>query len=202
MENRKLAKQSPYRNSYMSRSTKTNCALAFESALERDYFHLLEFDERVSFFEAQHETTHYQLGEKEARYTPDFFVVRDGVAFVDEVKPFYKTLDPEFQRTVRRFTKLFLDKGFHYRVITEKEIYSGERHHNLRFLHPKLGDAPPHQEFEQLCQALTERQFVVSELQEILPLHGLSPCLVSRAVAHRLMQADLTNHWPSIVARW
>jgi hypothetical protein len=202
MENRKLAKQSPYRNSYMSRSTKTNCALAFESALERDYFHLLEFDERVSFFEAQHETTHYQLGEKEARYTPDFFVVQDGVAFIDEIKPFKKTLEPEFQRKVRRLGKLFMNKGFHYRVITDQEIYCGERHHNLRFLHSKLCDAPPLVEFEQLCEALADREFSVSELQEILPLHGLSPCLVSRAVAHRLMHADLTNYWPSVRVSW
>ena len=178
MENRKLAKQSPVRSAYLGYSTKMKNGMAFESAMEKDYFYLLEFNEQVRVFEAQPETFRYKVGKKTLRYTPDFYVVQDGVAFIDEIKPFKKTLEPEFQRKVRRLGKLFMDKGFHYRVITDQEIYCGERHHNLRFLHSKLCDAPPLVEFEQLCEALADREFSVSELQEILPLHGLSPCLV------------------------
>lgn len=202
MENRKLVKQSPVRSSYFGYSTKATSVMAFESTLEEDYYHLLEFDESVQYFRPQPFTQPYLIGQKRHVYTPDFQVVQDGVAYLDEVKPFRNTLCPEFKRKVRRLTKLFSDDGFHFRVITEREIHLNHRHHNLRYLRPNLGFSAPLEEFERLREALPFRQSTVLALQEMLPGLGLSPCLVGRAVAHRLMQADLTQPWPDVVVSW
>jgi len=56
-------------------SKKTGNSHRFESALERDYITLLEFDDQVDYYIEQSLAIHYLHDGNDRVYTPDFFVV-------------------------------------------------------------------------------------------------------------------------------
>jgi len=55
-------------------SIKNNTQVQFESSLERDYMHLLEYDSNVLKYYEQPITINYYKGSSIKKYTPDFYV--------------------------------------------------------------------------------------------------------------------------------
>ncbi|MAY43503.1 MULTISPECIES: TnsA endonuclease N-terminal domain-containing protein [unclassified Neptuniibacter] len=203
MKARKVSKQSYVRSTYHVYSSFTRRVSALESKLEQDYFNLLNF-ERDAIFVAQPESVRYKHGAKLRRYTPDFEVtMQDGPVFVDEVKFSEETLSDYFQEKCYLLTRFFAREDKVFRVVTEKQIRVGKREQNLRFLQPALRSEQPHDEFLAFTKKLPIRTATISQIADLLQEHKFRPCLIRRAVAHRLFRCDLTQPWePSLQLSW
>jgi len=203
MKARKVSKQSYVRSTYHVYSSFTRRVSALESKLEQDYFNLLNF-ERDALFVAQPESVEYKHGAHIRRYTPDFEVTKqDGPIFVDEVKFVEDTLPDDFQEKCYLLTRFFAREDKVFRVMTEQQIRVGEREQNLRFLQPALRSDPPHDEFLAFIQKLSIRKATIADIASLLQEQGLRPCLIRRAVAHRLFRCDLTQPWgPGLQLSW
>ncbi|MEI6949645.1 TnsA endonuclease N-terminal domain-containing protein [Paraflavisolibacter sp. H34] len=112
-------------------SRKTGNSHRFESALERDYISLLEFDERVEWYVEQPFTISYSYNGKVRIYTPDFLVIYkpsvDAIPLLAEVKykADLKRHEAEYQPKFEAAIEFAHEKGYQFSVITEEEIRTG-----------------------------------------------------------------------------
>ena len=90
-------------------SLKNKTSIWFESHLERDYIHLIEFDDDVIKYREQPFKIKYSLNGNQRLYTPDFFVERQNRNQIIEVKPQSKIETEEFI-AFSTFMKGFLGK--------------------------------------------------------------------------------------------
>ena len=113
--------------------SRTHTAVAFESALERDLYLLLDFDPAVAYFEEQPVTITYQdpVGVNR-RYTPDVLVhyiptlrgqrdhrsVRYEIKYRDDLRTHWHEYRAKF-KAARRYAR---SQGWVFRLITEREI--------------------------------------------------------------------------------
>ncbi|PSV48667.1 hypothetical protein C9J47_09175 [Photobacterium indicum] len=95
MYRRKL-KHSRVKNLFKFVSAKMNQVMTVESYLEFDTCFHLEYSSSITSFIAQPEGFIYHLDEQDLPYTPDFQIVENDTAKWIEVKPFAKTLNPDF----------------------------------------------------------------------------------------------------------
>ena len=111
----------------------THTAVAFESALERDLYLLLDFDPSVAHFEEQPVTIAYQdPGGVKRRYTPDVLVhyipalrgqrdhrsVLYEIKYRDDLRTHWHEYRAKF-KAARRYAR---SQGWRFRLITEREI--------------------------------------------------------------------------------
>src|SRR5215831_15121657 len=111
----------------------THTAVAFESALERDLYLLLDFDPSVAHFEEQPVTIAYQdPGGVKRRYTPDVLVhyipalrgqrdhrsVLYEIKYRDDLRTHWQEYRAKF-KAARRYAR---SQGWVFRLITEREI--------------------------------------------------------------------------------
>ena len=108
--------------------------MEFESLIERDYVHLLDFDRDVTWFAEQPFTIAYQHEGKQYNYTPDFHVTRDDRQMVIECKPAKYVDKPANQRKFRGAQAWCAARGWTFEVVTDREIRSGYRLTNIRRL--------------------------------------------------------------------
>lgn len=109
-------------------SRKTGNTHRFESALERDYITLLEFDERVDYYVEQPFTIRYLHKGKNRIYTPDFFVLykpsTDTKPLLSEIK--YKAdlqlHERDYHAKFNAAAQFAFETACQFRVITEDEI--------------------------------------------------------------------------------
>ncbi|WP_417227902.1 TnsA endonuclease N-terminal domain-containing protein [Amphritea sp.] len=202
MKDRKVGKQSYVKSTHYGFSELTQCAHALESQLEVDYFNLLNFERSAIGFNAQPFSIYYTINGKERRYTPDFEVEMVEAVYVDEIKYVEDTLEPAFIDKVYVLTEYFKKKNKTFRVITETDIRLGERAENLRYLQRAVQQVPPTQEILGFLDSLSYQECTVSEFQQALQQAGQDPNLCGRAVAHKLINADLTQKWTDIVLSW
>jgi len=121
-------------------------AIAFESALERDFYVLLEFDPEVTQFEEQPVTVPYRDPMGVSRtYTPDVLVhyqpertdsgdapaVLYEVKYRDDLRAHWRDYKPKF-KAARHYARL---QGWRFRLITEREIRTPYLK-NAKFLRP------------------------------------------------------------------
>jgi len=131
-----------YRNvTGISSSAKSNGESAFESTLERDFYALLEFDNKVHRYEVQPIKLTYPLEGKARTYTPDVLVeyvesaqVRTTlfeVKYRSDLKDNWSTLKPKFKAAIRYANSV----GWRFRLVTELEIRTTYLN-NIKFLQP------------------------------------------------------------------
>ncbi len=124
-------------------SAKTNQLHDFESALERDYLIILEFDLLIEKFVIQPAEIEYVHEGKTRYYTPDVLVFYEDyhsvskkmkpqlteIKYSDELKRNEKELKPKFD-AAEKFAK---SKGWTFKVLTEKDIRTAYLN-NAKFL--------------------------------------------------------------------
>jgi len=116
-------------------SLKLGRMVQFESLLELDFIHLLEYDPTVTRYEEQPLTIEYQYGKKTLRYTPDFHVVHSETHTLVECKP-DKFVDTDENR--RKFSAAeawCAERDWRFQVATAATIRGGNRLQNIKFLY-------------------------------------------------------------------
>ena len=199
---RKVAKQSYVRATYYGYSELTRCVYAFESSLELDYFNFLNFDGRQSYFDVQPFSVRYEINGQTERYTPDFIVKFNGTTYIVEIKPSKDTQSEEFKHKVRVLKHFFASQNQEFCVLTEHHIHIGERANNLRYLQMALRQSPPIAPIQQFLGSLPTRSMTVRDFQQALRTAELNPDLCRKAVAHKLVKADLTPSWADVALSW
>lgn len=124
--------------------------IEFESELEQDFIHLLEFDSNVSKYVEQPFRIKYYLDGKERHYFPDFYVeFRDKSRKPElfEVKYSFEVDEnsPEFQAKNKAAEIWANDTGMIFKVITELEIRSDKIYlDNIKLLGRYLNALDPY----------------------------------------------------------
>lgn len=202
MQQRELVKQSPIRSSYLCYSVHYGRVYAVESTLELDYLNLIRFQKVAESVESQPFSIQFELAGRPRRYTPDFLVVENGIQYVDEVKTLNAANKPEFRLKAEKLTRFFRNRGQIFRVLTEDDIRPGNRAQNLRFLTPALDLRSPIDEFETLLNETDKRSGSMTEFRELLDDLTIDHSFIRRAVAHQLLQCDLTKPWSQLDFTW
>jgi len=202
VKQRKIAKQSPIRSSYLAYSRHFGRVYAVESALELDYLNLIRFEKTAESVESQPFSVQFHFAGRPRRYTPDFLIVENGVEYVDEVKTRSAANKPEFLQKAQKLSRFFRERGQIFRVFTEDHIRPGNRAQNIRFLMPVLDLPPPIPEFETLLNTIEKRSASLSELRRLLDAQAIDPAFIRRAVAHKLLWCDLTKPWAGLNFTW
>jgi len=116
-------------------SLKLGRMVQFESLLELDFIHLLEYDPTVTHYEEQPLTIEYQFDGKTRRYTPDFHVTRSKNHTLVECKPDRFVDTDENQRKFAVAEAWCAERGWQFQVATAAAIRGGSRLQNIKFLH-------------------------------------------------------------------
>jgi len=202
MQQRELVKQSPIRSSYLSHSAHYGRVYAVESTLELDYLNLIRFEKTAESVESQPFSIQFHLAGRPRRYTPDFLVIENGVEYVDEIKTRSAANNPEFCHKAQKLSGIFRAQGQVFRVLTEDDIRPGHRAQNIRYLAPVLDAPAPESEYQTLLNATDKRSASMPELLKLLASLAITPSFVRRAVAHHLLQCDLTKPWSQLDFTW
>jgi hypothetical protein len=104
-------------------SLKVGRNIWWESLLERDYIHLLEFDSDVTKYEEQPVRVAYPFEGRVRHYTPDFLVERkDGRRIIVEVKSKEKASTEEFRLFLLAVAPVIQKLGYEFIVVTDEMI--------------------------------------------------------------------------------
>jgi TnsA endonuclease N terminal len=107
----------------------------WESLLERDYIHLLEFDSDVTKYEEQPVRVAYPFEGRVRHYTPDFLVERkDGRRIIVEVKSKEKASTEEFRLFLLAVAPVIQKLGYEFLVATEEMIRVEPLLENIKIL--------------------------------------------------------------------
>ncbi len=117
-------------------SLKMQRMVSFESTLELDYLHLLEYEQEVNWFEEQPLTIGYEYEGESHHYTPDFHLVRLSQDWLIECKPNKFVDTEENQRKFSAAGTWCEGRGWFFKVVTDEELRSGYRLKNVKFLLP------------------------------------------------------------------
>lgn len=154
-------------------SVKENKIVNFESSLERDYIHLLEFDNNVYRYFEQPIKIYYG---NQRYYVPDFFVKFHSSGFKDELVEvkYSNDLEENAEKYYEKFEaarNFCNDNNITFKIITEKEIRGGFKLHNAKFL---LGYVNPKAGFNEfyidLLRNILETKSGVIKIEEALTL--------------------------------
>jgi hypothetical protein len=115
-------------------SIKMGRMIAFESLLERDFIYLIDYELSVGWFEEQPLTIAYQHEGKVLHYTPDFHLVECQRHVVVECKPECFVESAENQRKFAAAQEWCEGLGWEFRIITDRQVCSGFRLQNIKFL--------------------------------------------------------------------
>ena len=131
-------------------SQKTNRSQHFESALERDYLLLLEWDETVEDYGVQPLTIYYENNGRATRYTPDVVVY-----YLPEIKRKPVLIEIKYEAELLEKQDHYAARfkaadeyaaynGYEFRIVTDKMIRT-DYLYNLKFLNgyqrPPIEDA-------------------------------------------------------------
>ena len=115
-------------------SLKMGRMIAFESSIERDLIHLLDFEQEVTWFAEQPLTIVYQHEGKRCKYTPDFHLLRNGQYVLVECKPEGRVQVAENQRKFAAARAWCAAQGWIFEVITDRQLRTGYRLQNIKLL--------------------------------------------------------------------
>ncbi len=108
--------------------------IAFESLIERDYLYLLDYELDIEWFVEQPLTIEYRHDGKPLHCTPDFHVVAAGRDVLVECKPQALVDKEENQRKFGAACTWCTNRGWTFRVVTDRDIRTGFRLQNVKLL--------------------------------------------------------------------
>jgi len=115
-------------------SLKLERMVGYQSAIERDFIYLLDFDPAVTTYKEQPMTISYLDGGKQRGYTPDFSIVLNNRTYLAECKH-HQFLQEEVNglkwRAARRWCSTH---GATFHVVTDTRIRAGYRLKNVKLL--------------------------------------------------------------------
>lgn len=140
-------------------SKKNERIVRFESLIERDYIHLLEFDKDVISYTEQPKPIKFTFNNRKYKYTPDFKVIRRIKTQIIEIKPYKKY--KEILRDSNKRKKF--DAAFNYcnyndyefKVITDEDIRTGNLLANVKYLFMYSTIKVPDNEKEYIANTLS-----------------------------------------------
>jgi len=115
-------------------SIKIKRMVAFESLIERDYLYLLDYELDTEWFAEQPLTIEYQHNGKTLHYTPDFHIAETGQDVLVECKPQALVDKEENQRKFRAACTWCANRGWTFRVVTDRDIRTRFRLKNVKLL--------------------------------------------------------------------
>ncbi len=115
-------------------SIKMGRMIAFESLLERDFIYLLDYDDRIEWFEEQPLTIEYQQDDQVLHYTPDFQLLEAGQSVLVECKPERFVDTDENRRKFVAAQAWCAQRGWEFRVVTDHRVRKGFRLQNVKRL--------------------------------------------------------------------
>lgn len=115
-------------------SIKMGRMVAFESLIERDLIHMLDFEQDVEWFTEQPLIIEYEHQGKTRKYAPDFHIVRHGRNILAECKPEAKVHSAENQRKFEAAQSWCDGQDWFFQVITDTQLRSGYRLQNIKLL--------------------------------------------------------------------
>lgn len=171
-------------------SRKMGCMVAWESLLELDAIHLLEFSRGVLSYREQPILIQYADGENIRDYYPDFEVVlSDGVAIHLEVKTTFQLAKPEIQSKFQAIAAHYSQRQQGFKLVTEKELQREPQLSNVRTLIYLLGRAKrPLQTSKELLVLLDEEPITFEQAEKCVGRDA-----VLRLLAHGLVTCDLNQ---------
>ena len=198
---RKQAKQSAVRSTSIFYHPLSKTSI-LDSDLEHDYLILKLFQQKSEYLKSQPEPILLNVDGKIRRYTPDLESIESGNCYIDEVKHSSKAISPENMTKFSMISDACAEQAKTFRVMTEAEIYDGERHKNLRYLAPVLRHPAPVEEVTTLIASLDCKSMHIKELMQHIKQIGMKPCLIRRALAHQLLDCDLTKKYSDLIISW
>ncbi|RKR82079.1 TnsA endonuclease-like protein [Mucilaginibacter gracilis] len=178
-------------------SLKTHKSQHFESALERDYLTLLEYDADVESFTSQPVTIHYLNGTKGTRYTPDAAVYYlpelkrkpwlVEIKYMAELLEKKELLAPKFDAA----EKYAQNNGYEFKVITEKDIRT-DLLYNIKFLSSYLRSKPDHLVAAHIFKIAGDEKITVAELAGKLSEEGEALYTIWQLLAHKVLACDMS----------
>jgi hypothetical protein len=116
-------------------SLKMGRMICFESAIERDYVYLLDFEANILSFDEQPFTIEYQYDGKTLHYTPDFHIVyADHRNALTECKPSNLVESDDNQRKFKVARAWCAERGWDFHVVTDTQLRTGYRLQNIKSL--------------------------------------------------------------------
>lgn len=116
-------------------SKKMSMQIPWESQLERDFCHLLEFDKKIKFFFSQPKTFLFNYDGNKIQYTPDFYVQYfDGFHEYIEIKFVESLMKPKTVSKLNLLIKYFKLNDINFRIITDDVVRLQPRLNNIKFL--------------------------------------------------------------------
>lgn len=183
-------------------SRKNKRIVKFESLLEKDYIHLLEFDSDVLSYIEQPipiEYTHYN---KKYKYTPDFKVIRKNKIQIIEIKPYekYKRILADVNKRKKYDAALNYCnyKGYEFKIITDKDIRTGYLLKNIKYLYMYSTINVPENEKEYILKTVSSNISIsINELINKLTTNDYLKIQYQRYIYSLLysheLSTDLTN---------
>lgn len=197
-------KQSPVRQTTLAHSHQYGFSAILESSLEVDYFLWRCFEGDFHHFKMQPTLLEYHdLSGKRHKYTADGELIdANNMFYVDEVKYLDESQMPDIKLKHDLIGKAYAIEGKHFRVMTEIEIRVGQRVPNLWTLLPTWAMPCPDRELTQLTDRLAYSEAHIYQLFEDSQALGFAPCLIRRAIGHRLLRCDITLPWEQLILHW
>lgn len=199
---KKILRQSSVRETWLSFSKLHNSWCIHESRLELDYFNFIMFDHGLLDIISQPKTFKFVYEGKKYRYTPDYYLLYFKCEKIVEIKYFAKTQQPDFIDKQKAFTAYFAELGYVFEVVTEKTIRASLQANNNKILRLGLNHPVPIAEFSRIKKAIPKCHMCISELSEQLIKFEFKACFIRRALAHRVISADLKPRWSEIIINW
>lgn len=174
-------------------SHKMKRCCSFESAIEKDFIHLLEFDRDVVEYYEQPFWVEYTLEGKERRSCPDFIAIHtNGKEKAWEVKPADKAEEEDNKKRFKVIGKVLAREGKDFECITDDTIRAGKRLNNIKELFEYLHVAPDLQAVLALCKVFDHHDTVtLGGLLQGAYGHIFSMPTIYGLLAQRVLDLDI-----------
>lgn len=174
-------------------STKTGETMWTESSLERAHVRPLEWDPSVIYYVTQPIKVRWMEGHRIRRWTPDILIVTTTRTLV-EVKPHEWTLTEEFQMWAAAAGNAAMDKGYQFKVWTERDLPAEPRRSNIDLLLRYRNEIVPPSVEDIVVSSLRERGplpigMVVSHLGDPRALPMIYCLMTRHSVGYDIDQA-------------
>jgi len=193
MNKRRLGK-SAAKNIHKFSSNKNNQLIPVESTLEYDACFHFEYSPQVSKYESQPLGFFWIDGDKERKYTPDFYVeFHDNVHIYFEVKPQRKTESVAFMHEFALKQKAAVEQNKRLELITDKQIRTQPLLENLKIIHRYSGFAMENVERERIVSCIAQHEWLsIDNIAANLNLHiQFAISNVFKLIGKGILQTDL-----------
>jgi hypothetical protein len=174
-------------------SRKSNGSILWESQLERDCLHHLEMDGAVSSIRAQPFRVEYILNGKRRKYTPDFLAEGDRRRDVIEVKPFEKTISPEFASWQAAVALVLKKHGYQFIILTEQDFRQEPRLANYKWLVRFVKTRTSEYDLLRLLETIHSNSTTIDAAQVQCRLLAIDPDSVWHLIATGMLDVDVAK---------